>query len=180
MTTGWSPPIGDRSLEDESLESVTEIPGVSLMNKLPSMATYALREPLQKAVACLVDIPMMDSREYLPFNDVTSVDNMSQRFSPEVALLEAQLVLEAECLAVAEARARSAATVLALTKATSSSNSSVKSRGSRHKRSRTLPPLGDDHEPLEEDDLRDTLEDDLFAMISECQAEEELAQRPLM
>ena len=66
-----------------------------------------------------------------------------------------------------------------MTKAASSTNSSVRSRGSRHKRSRTLPPLGDDREPLEEDDVCDTLEDDLSAMISECQAEEELSQKAL-
>ena len=82
---------------------------------------------------------MMYSREDVPFDDVTSVENMSQRFSPELALLEAQLVLETEYLAVAKARARCAATVVALTNATSSTNSSVRSSGSRHKRSRTLP-----------------------------------------
>ena len=86
-------------------------------------------------------------------------------------------MLETEYLAVAKARARCAATVVALTKATSSTNSSVRSRESRHKRSRTLPPLGDGHEPLEEDDVRDTLEDDMFAMISDCQAEEELSRK---
>ena len=139
MNLGWSPPIGEKSLGDESLESVKEIPAVPLMNKLPSMAMYALREPPQKAVACLVDLPMMDSREDVPFDDVTSVENMSQRSSPELCLLEAQLVLETEYLAVAQARARCAATVVALTLATSSTNSSVRSRGSRHKRSRTLP-----------------------------------------
>ena len=106
---------------------------------------------------------------------MTSVENMSQKSSPELALLEAQLALESEYLAVT----RCAATVVALTKATSSTYSTVGSRRSRHKRSRTLPPLGDGHEPLEKDDVRDTLEDDLSAMISECQAEEELSRKAL-
>ena len=39
--------------------------------------------------------------------------------------------------------------------------------------------MGDNHEPLEEDDIRDTLEDDLCAIISECQAEEELSRKAL-
>ena len=71
---------------------------------------YAFREPPRKAVACLVDFPMMESREDVPFDDVTSVENMSQRSSLELALLEAQLVLETEYLAVAQARAGCAAT----------------------------------------------------------------------
>ena len=106
MTTGWSPPIGDLSLgDDESLESVKVTSAVPLMDAGPSMAMYALREPPRKAVACLVDNPMMESREGVPFDDMTSVENMSQRSSPEFALLEAQLVLETEHLAVAKSLA---------------------------------------------------------------------------
>ena len=98
MATGWSLPIGDRSLGDESLDSVKEIPAIPLMSKSPSMVMYALREPPQKAVACLVHLPMMDSRGDVPLDDVTSVENMSQRFFPELALLEAQLVLRPSTL----------------------------------------------------------------------------------
>ena len=64
---------------DESLDSMKEILAVPLMNKLPSMAMYALREAPRKAVACLVDLPMMDPREGVPFDDMTFVENMSPR-----------------------------------------------------------------------------------------------------
>ena len=117
MTTGWFPPIGDQSLKEESLEPIKESPAIPLMNKVLSMAMYALRKSQLKAGACLVDRPMMECGEDLPFDGYKSVENMSQRSSPELALLEAQLVLETEYLAVAKARARCAATVVALTKA---------------------------------------------------------------
>jgi len=123
--------------------------------------------------------------EDIPFDDEqTSIAGSSDR-SVDLAILEAQMQLETNLIEVAEAKARQAATRMALLKAgrASSSSSDTRSRGSRVPRIR-VPP---DAQPAERrmpppralEQTLDELEADLSTVIDACRAEVELGRNSL-
>ena len=113
-----------------------------------------------------------------------SIARSSNR-SADLAILEAQMQLETNLIEVAEAKARAAATKVALLKAgqASSASSDTRSRGSRAPRTR-VPPETQPAErrlppPRVPEPTLDELEADLLTVIDECRADVELGRNSL-